>query len=99
MRRALLVLACLLGFGLLAASPATAQTPVPPSPTPGTTPAEEDSGPSLTLDVPGAEEPSDSVLIIILLTLLSVAPALLILLTSFTRIAIVLSLTRQALGR
>src|ERR1019366_10821573 len=33
-----------------------------------------------------------------LLTLLSLAPALLIMLTSFTRIAIVLSLLRQALG-
>ena len=36
--------------------------------------------------------------IIVLLTLLSVAPALLILMTSFTRIAVVLSLTRNALG-
>jgi flagellar biosynthetic protein FliP len=36
--------------------------------------------------------------IFFLLTVLSIAPALLILLTSFTRIAIVLSLLRQALG-
>jgi flagellar biosynthetic protein FliP len=56
------------------------------------------SGSSITLSIPGAEEPSQSVLIIVLLTLLSVAPALLVLLTSFTRIAIVLSLTRNALG-
>src|SRR5581483_11414699 len=37
-------------------------------------------------------------MIIVLITLLSVAPALLIILTSFTRIVIVLSLTRNALG-
>ena len=36
--------------------------------------------------------------IIILLTVLSLAPAILILMTSFTRIVIVLSLLRQALG-
>jgi len=43
-------------------------------------------------------KPSQSITIIIGLTLLAVAPSLLILLTSFTRIIIVLSLTRQALG-
>ena len=36
--------------------------------------------------------------IIILLTVLSLAPAILIMMTSFTRIIIVLSLLRQALG-
>ena len=43
-------------------------------------------------------KPSDSILIVLALTLLAVAPSLLILLTGFTRIIIVLSLTRQALG-
>jgi flagellar biosynthesis protein FliP len=43
-------------------------------------------------------KPSQSVLIILLLTLISIAPSILILLTSFTRIAIVLSLVRNALG-
>ena len=43
-------------------------------------------------------KPSQSITIMIALTLLAVAPSLLILLTSFTRIIIVLSLTRQALG-
>jgi flagellar biosynthetic protein FliP len=101
MRRALLAVALVLGACLLGAAPAaaqepTTQAPTPPSPTVGED--DEEGGASITLDVPGADEPSDSVLIIILLTLLSVAPALLILLTSFTRIAIVLSLTRNALG-
>jgi flagellar biosynthetic protein FliP len=43
-------------------------------------------------------KPSESIVIIIALTLLGVAPALLIMLTSFTRIAVVLGLTRNALG-
>jgi flagellar biosynthetic protein FliP len=43
-------------------------------------------------------KPSESLTIIIFLTVLSVAPALLIMLTSFTRVIIVLSLTRNALG-
>ncbi|MDH3249078.1 MAG: flagellar type III secretion system pore protein FliP, partial [Acidimicrobiia bacterium] len=42
--------------------------------------------------------PSQSVTIIVALTLLSLAPSLLIMLTSFTRIIVVLSLTRNAIG-
>jgi len=54
---------------------------------------------SVTVELPDVTEtPSQSVLIILALTVLSVAPALLIMMTSFTRIAIVLSLTRNALG-
>lgn len=54
---------------------------------------------SINLDINGlTNKPSQSLLIIILLTVLSVAPALLIMLTSFTRIIIVLTLTRNALG-
>src|SRR5690606_20319848 len=68
-------------------------------PIPGTEdPAAATDTASVTLNLPGGDEPSQSVVIIVLLTLLSVAPALLVLLTSFTRIAIVLSLTRNALG-
>lgn len=44
------------------------------------------------------QQPSQSLVIILLLTLLSVAPSLLIMLTSFTRIVIVLSVTRNAIG-
>ena len=60
------------------------------------------NGATISLDLGGQPgengKPSQSLLIIILLTLLAVAPALLIMLTSFTRIVIVLSLTRNALG-
>lgn len=91
---------------VLRPSPAAAQavetpeTPeVPAVEVPETPEAPEtEETPSLTVELPGADEPSQSVVIIVLLTLLSLAPALLVLLTSFTRIAIVLSLTRNALG-
>lgn len=53
---------------------------------------------NVSISVGDPNKPSQSVLIIILLTVLSVAPSLLILMTSFTRIAVVLSLTRNALG-
>lgn len=43
-------------------------------------------------------KPSDSILIILSLTLLALAPSLLILMTGFTRIIVVFSLLRQALG-
>jgi flagellar biosynthetic protein FliP len=43
-------------------------------------------------------KPTTSILVLLAATILSVAPALLILLTGFVRIAIVLGLTRQALG-
>ena len=43
-------------------------------------------------------KPSQSIILIVALTVLAVAPAMLIMLTSFTRIAVVLGLTRNALG-
>jgi flagellar biosynthetic protein FliP len=46
----------------------------------------------------GKGSPSRTILIVLLLTVMSLAPALLVLMTSFTRIIIVLSLTRNALG-
>lgn len=43
-------------------------------------------------------KPSESILIILAISVLAVAPALLIMLTGFTRIVVVLGLTRNALG-
>jgi flagellar biosynthetic protein FliP len=57
--------------------------------------------PSLSLQVGEVESPEDlavTIQIILLITLLTLAPAILILLTSFTRIVIVLSLLRHALS-
>ena len=57
--------------------------------------------PKISIGVDQATSPKDvsaSLQIIFLLTVLSLAPALLIMLTSFTRIVIILSFTRSALG-
>ena len=57
--------------------------------------------PKVTLGIDQAQSPQDtaqSIQIIILLTVLSLAPAFLIMVTAFTRIIIVLSLIRNAIG-
>jgi flagellar biosynthetic protein FliP len=57
--------------------------------------------PSLSLSFANSQKPSDlvSVLrIVLMMTVLSLAPAILIMMTSFTRIVVVLSFLRQALG-
>ncbi|MBH0197649.1 MAG: flagellar biosynthetic protein FliP, partial [Nitrospira sp.] len=58
------------------------------------------AGPSVSIDL-GSDAPKQTAVVIqilILLTVLSLAPALFIMVTSFTRIVIVLSFLRQALG-
>lgn len=57
-------------------------------------------GPSVSIDL-GGDGPKQTAVVIqilVLLTVLSLAPALFIMVTSFTRIVIVLSFLRQALG-
>jgi flagellar biosynthesis protein FliP len=74
-------------LGLLVAPPAFAQAGVPV--------------PQLNLGVGGSKRPEDvsvTMQLMALLTVLSVAPAILMMMTAFTRIVIVLSLTRSALG-
>jgi len=64
--------------------------PTPPKPT---------TKPGVSVEVdPNLGKPSQTISIILLLTVLSVAPAILVLCTSFTKIVVVLSLTRNALG-
>jgi flagellar biosynthetic protein FliP len=46
----------------------------------------------------GGNSPSSAITLILAITVLSIAPALLLLVTSFTKIIVVLSLTRNALG-
>lgn len=81
------------GAALPQALPAPAP-PTPPAPRPS--PA-RDGELSVTVD-PNLGKPSQAVTVILLLSVLSVAPALLVLCTSFTKIIVVLSLTRNALG-
>jgi flagellar biosynthetic protein FliP len=57
--------------------------------------------PTLKIDLSESESPDEivpAVKILLLLTVLSVAPAIVLMMTSFTRILIVLSFVRQALG-
>ena len=57
--------------------------------------------PSITLGVENADDPekvSSALQILVLLTILTLAPAILIMTTSFARIIIVLSFLRQAMG-
>lgn len=87
---AIVLVAAWVGFG---ASPAFAATaPVPPT--------EPDvTGTGLTVDINGIDgTPSGSILTLIGITLLSVAPALLLMMSSFTKIFVVLAMTRNALS-
>ncbi len=73
------------GFG-----PSAFALPAAPEPTPG---------PGVSLSVNGGTGGrSQAVSIIIMLTILSIVPALLLLTTSFTKMIVVFSLTRNALG-
>ena len=70
-------------------------------PVPGTADAgDADGGNTATIGigVPDADNASNVVVVILLLSVLSVAPSVLIMMTSFTRIVVVMSLTRNALG-
>ncbi len=98
------------GFG---ADPVAAQAPTPPEPPETPIPefpaavspegsasnqADDDDG-LITIDVGGAEGTnSQSVILILGLAVLSLAPSIILMLSSFTRIIIVFSLTRNALG-
>ena len=57
--------------------------------------------PNVNIGMSGSEKPEDMAVtlqVILMLTVLSLAPAILMLMTAFTRIVIVLSFVRQALG-
>jgi flagellar biosynthetic protein FliP len=74
---------------LMAPAIATASTPAVPSISIQVGQAGQDGGPAA---------PSLAMQIVVLLTVLSLAPALFVMVTSFTRIVIVLAFLRQALG-
>ena len=77
-----------------------ASSPAPIRPINSAAPASPAS-PKLTLEIQGAEGPKamgSALKIVILMTVLSLAPAILMLMTSFTRIVIVLGFLRQAIG-
>ncbi|WP_062305268.1 flagellar type III secretion system pore protein FliP [Demequina subtropica] len=76
------------------AAPADPDTPVSPS-----TPISPEVQDSIGVGIYGVDgAPSTSIVVLIAVTLLSVAPSLLLLTTAFTKILVVLGLTRNALG-
>jgi flagellar biosynthetic protein FliP len=75
----------------------TPAAPTAPSPATPTTVA-GDGKSSLDINLNTGEGSSKSIVIILVLTVLSIAPSLLIMLTPFTRILVVFSLARNALG-
>ena len=94
----LILLAVVAGVILLAAAPALAQTT-----TGGTAAGTAANSPTniggVTLpNLTSRENFGSALQLLILMTVLSLAPAIIIMMTSFTRIVIVLSLLRQALG-
>jgi len=92
----LLAALCLLPLGAFAqAAPAA---PAPAAPTATATPA---AAPLLNLQVGGGSGPqnvSSAIQIVFVMTLLTLAPSILMLMTSFTRVVIVLGFVRTAIG-
>lgn len=71
----------------------------PTAPTPPSAPSGVNNGGNGSINIQlGGSKPSQSVSVLLLITVLGVAPSLLLLVTSFTKIFVVLSLTRNALG-
>jgi flagellar biosynthetic protein FliP len=97
-RAALVSLFALLcaAFVVLLAGPASAAPVDPTAPVAPTSPVVPGAG-SIGISV-GNGSPSSSITLILAITVLSIAPSVLLLATSFTKIIVVLGLTRNALG-
>jgi flagellar biosynthesis protein FliP len=97
-RAALVLLFALLSTvaAVLLAGPASAEPIDPAAPTAPTAPVVPGDG-NVDISI-GDGSPSSSITLILAITVLSVAPSVLLLATSFTKIIVVLGLTRNALG-
>src|SRR5690606_23193876 len=92
-------------LGVIGAEPAAATPlatvvePAPPTDPPAPAAPGEEGRPTVTVDINGVDgTPSSSITVLLAITVLSVAPALLLMMTSFTKIFVVLALTRNAMG-
>jgi flagellar biosynthetic protein FliP len=79
----------------LLADPASAAPTAPTAPTAPVAPVVGNGGVDISV---GGNSPSQAVTLILAITVLSIAPSALLLVTSFTKMLVVLSLTRNALG-
>ncbi|WP_380163552.1 flagellar type III secretion system pore protein FliP [Jannaschia sp. R86511] len=95
-----LLVALLVGTAAGAQAATGPDAPTPPSaPTQPVDPAETAPGGSVSLDVNGPNgTPASAIVLILAITGLSVAPGMLLMTTAFTKIAVVLALTRNAIG-
>jgi len=91
----LLLVLAVVAMWFLLAGPASAAPTAPVAPTAPTSPVVDDSGVDISV---GGDSPSQAVTLILAITVLSIAPSALLLVTSFTKMLVVLSLTRNALG-
>lgn len=95
---ALGVIAMLIGANVLWGASAALAAPVDPLvPTPPVDPTNPGGGVSVEINGPNGT-PSSAVVTLIGITLLSVAPAILLMMSSFTKIFVVLAMTRNALA-
>jgi flagellar biosynthetic protein FliP len=96
----LLGLFIIVGVVMVAAQAGHAAPVDPTVPTDPATPAPPtDAGGGLTVEINGPDgAPSSAIVTLVGITLLSVAPALLLMMTSFTKIFVVLAMTRNALA-
>ena len=96
------VLAVIVLGAVLALMPGGTASAAPTAPTPPVAPTATPAGGSLNVNVtgtnPDGSKPATSLVIMLGLTLLSVAPAVLLLTTAFTKVFMVLGITRNALG-
>lgn len=93
------LLAIFVAVSLTLLAVATGAHAVPIDPVDPVTPVDPvDIGGLINVNVDGDAKPSSSIVVLLGITLLSVAPSLLLMMTSFTKILIVLSITRNALG-
>jgi len=95
--RTLLIVAFLAAF----ASPAFAQLPAAPATGSGAAAAPAASAPPFTINIGGGGDQgnfSTAIQLVVLMTVLTLAPSIVMLMTSFTRIVIVLGFVRTALG-
>jgi len=102
MQRLLATLVLGVVLALMPGSAASAAPTPPVAPTAPVAPTVKSSGGSLNVNVtgtnPDGSKPATSLVIVLGLTLLSVAPAVLLLTTAFTKVFMVLGITRNALG-
>jgi flagellar biosynthetic protein FliP len=91
------VLVAVVAMVVLAGPASAAPTPpaAPTAPTAPVSPVVDNGGLDVSI---GGSSPSTAVTLILAITVLSIAPSALLLVTSFTKMLVVLSLTRNALG-